>query len=139
MLTRVVCCALILLLSHVPLFAQNRFEPGAVLVYQGTVQKRDRDDSPAPSKQFELTILVREVTATGSQFDWLVDEQGAGAWPWIERFGRLTLNADRKPVGAAGPAVLMDHALGKAVVPIHAPLLAVVRRWPLEQRGVKVR
>ncbi|MBL8828825.1 MAG: TlpA family protein disulfide reductase [Planctomycetaceae bacterium] len=124
MLTRVVCCALILVLSPVPLWAQTRLEPGAVLVYQGTVQKRDRDDSPAPTKQFELTLLVREVTASGSQFDWLVDEQGAGAWPWIERFGRLSLNADRKPVGAAGPAVLMDHALGKSVVPIHAPLLA---------------
>lgn len=124
MLTRIACCVLFVLLSIATVDAQTALEPGSVLVYQGMVQKRDRDDTPAPSKQFELTILVREVTATGSQFDWLVDEQGAGAWPWIERFGRLTLNADRKPVGAAGPSVLMDHSLGKAVVPIHAPLLA---------------
>lgn len=123
MLFRCTLVALVWMWLPLVVAAQTQLAPGSVLLYQGSVQKRDRDDTPGANKQFELRMIVREVTATGSRFDWLVEEQGAGAWPWIERFGQLTLNAERRSSGSVGPSVLVEHSLGKSVVPIHVPLL----------------
>ena len=108
--------------------AADRLQPGDVLIYRGAIEKLERDNAPTPGKQFELTLIVRSSDESGTQFDWLIDEQGASAWPWIERFGRLAISADGKPVGAAGPSALYEHSLGKSVVPLHPPL------WPHEPK-----
>ncbi|HEX3654601.1 MAG TPA: redoxin domain-containing protein [Pirellulales bacterium] len=115
---------------------------GMQLTYRGTVAEMRRDRPPAqPAKSFDLTLLVAETGEAGSQLDWLVDERGAGGWPWLERFGRLALDAKSRPVGPLGPALLYDYGAGKSVIGLLPPLfeapqtLEIGATW--EQDGLK--
>lgn len=116
--------------------------PGLQLAYRGTVGEVRRDAPTAqPAKSFDLTVLVTDTGEAGTELDWVVDERGAGAWPWLERFGRLTLAADGRSVGSSGPALLYDYGSGKGVIGLLAPLaeppaaLELGTKW--EQDGLK--
>jgi hypothetical protein len=96
---------------------------GLQFSYRGTVAELRRDrPAPSPGKSFDLALLVADTGETGTQLDWLVDERGAGGWPWMERFGRLALDAKFGAVGPLGPALLYDYGGGKAVIGLLPPL-----------------
>lgn len=115
---------------------------GMQIAYRGTVTELRRDrPSAQPGKSFDLSLLVADRGESGAQLDWLVDERGAGGWPWLERFGRLALDAKSRPVGPLGPALLYDYGSGKAVIGLLPPLfeapqtLEIGTTW--EQDGLK--
>ncbi|MBX7165642.1 MAG: TlpA family protein disulfide reductase [Pirellulales bacterium] len=105
--------------------ADPALEPGTLLVYRGSIAEMGRDGVPGEAqKNFDLSVLVAEHNQGGTRLDWLLDEQGRGQWPWIERFGVWELNERGEPAGAAsGPALLYDRGDGTSIVPI-APLMA---------------
>lgn len=107
--------------------------PGTQFTFRGSVGevKRDRPQSPAAGKTFDLTLLVVETDKNGIDMDWLVDERGHGAWPWLERYGRLALDTEQNPIGPQGPALLYDYGAGKHPIPLVAPLFAAQTDQPL--------
>jgi len=116
--------------------------PGAQLTFRGKVSQA-RPEQPAAGeslKTFDLTLLVSESDDSGTRAFWLVDERGHGAWPWLDRFGQLALDARYRPVGAEGPALLYDYGTGKHPVVLLDPffeadtmqMLAVGTKWQQE-------
>jgi peroxiredoxin len=105
------------------------FTPGMQFSFQGSVAEvsRERPAPNAPSKRFDLTFVVSEADDSGMHLYWLVDERGQGQWPWLDRFGRLSLDANYKAIGPQGPALLYDYGSGKHVIPLTAPLLATTQ------------
>jgi alkyl hydroperoxide reductase subunit AhpC len=101
-------------------------KPGVQLSFRGGVieLRRDRAAAAAPNKSFDLTLLVSAADDAGLQLFWLTDERGQGGWPWLERFGRLHLDAKHKVVGDHGPALLYDYGSGKQAIPLLVPFLA---------------
>jgi peroxiredoxin len=102
---------------------EPRFEPGTLLHYQGSVAQSRRDDPAggAAEKTYDLTLLVSRSDDQGLDFYWLVEERGAGAFGWADRFGSWSQNAEGAAVGLQGPALLFDYGTGKHVVPLAAP------------------
>jgi len=102
---------------------EPRFEPGTLLHYQGSVAQARRDDAGggAAEKTFDLTLLITRSDESGLDFYWLVEERGAGAFGWADRFGSWSQNAEGAAVGSQGPALLFDYGTGKHVVPLGAP------------------
>lgn len=115
--------ALVLLL---PTAAEASLARGTQLTFRGSVAEvaRDRNPPSQPGKTFDLILWVMEADESGSQLHWLIDERGQGAWPWIERFGRLVLDAHGKAVGPQGPALLYDYGTGRNVIPLAPPFLS---------------
>ena len=126
---------LLLVLPFTPA-AEPILAPGAQFTFRGSVAEasRDRGQPAQPGKSFDLILWVAESDDSGTQLYWLVDERGQGAWPWVERFGRLVLDKNGKPIGPSGPALLYDYGTGKNVIPILAPF--VVSELPLA-KGVE--
>jgi len=105
---------------------ENALKPGTQLLYRGSVAELQAGRAPAdPSKTFELTLWVAEAGESGTKFYWLVDERGQGHWPWPERFGELSLDAEGLTAGVPGPALLYDYGGGRSVIPLVAPLVIV--------------
>jgi hypothetical protein len=123
--------------------AEGRPAAGTQWTYRGGVSevKRDRPPAPQASKSFDLTLIVAESGENGTHLYWIVDERGQGAWPWLERFGRLSLDPHGKAIGPVGPALLYDYGAGKSVIALLPPLLippeelAGGKSW--EQDGLK--
>jgi peroxiredoxin len=114
--------------------ADTVLQPGTQLVYRGGVSEVRRDGPAAaqPSKSFDLTLLVISSDPTGTQLYWLVEERGQGAWPWWERFGRLALDANFRPIGPQGPALLYDYGAGRSPIPLLAPFFERLKDQPLD-------
>jgi hypothetical protein len=104
--------------------ADPAINAGTQLTFRGSVAEASRDPSAAAKsgKSFDLVVLVSEVDDAGTDFYWLVDERGRGAWPWLERFGHLALDAKLKPIGLRGPSLLYDYGEGKSTIPLISPL-----------------
>lgn len=136
--------ALYPLLAVLPAAAVPPEAPAAGMqwVYRGSVAELRRDRPNAqPAKTFDLTLLVLDTGEHGTQLDWLVDERGAGGWPWLEQFGRWALDAKNRPVGPLGPSLLYDYGSGKAVIGLLGPLASAPQTLELgtswEHDGLK--
>lgn len=97
-------------------------EVGTRLEFQGSVALRNDDSAGRARKTFDLTLWITKSDHQNGEMFWLVDERGQGAWPWSERFGRLTFDSRWRPTGR-GPSIVYDRGDGRAVVPIVLPLL----------------
>ena len=93
-------------------------EGPAEVRYRGSLSPAGRDGTGAPVKKFDVYSLVHPEATGGFTVTFLVDERGSGAWPWPERFGRLSLDASRQS-GNAGVRVL--HEFGDKLWPITVP------------------
>lgn len=104
--------------------ADPMLEPGVQLSYRGTVALLEGNGSTGPvEKKFDLTLLVSERSDDGATLYWLLDETGRGSWPWIERFGRLRLNAVWRHADGNAPALLYDLGESTSIIEIAPPLL----------------
>ncbi len=99
-------------------------EAGTLIAYQGQVAPVGEDHTVGDAeKTFDLTVLV---AGDGEQLfmcHWLIDERGRGAWPWLERFGRVMFypEGQEKPAGLA-PSLLYNWGDDESVIEL-APLL----------------
>ena len=79
-------------------FVNTQEESGGFeIFYRGRVQ-RVRDAEASPSKDFRLYIFV------DAESHFLLEESGAGGWPWYLRFGRFT--GDK---GRSSPSLLFTY------------------------------
>ncbi|HUY92311.1 MAG TPA: TlpA disulfide reductase family protein [Pirellulales bacterium] len=107
------------------LAAEVQLAPGTQWAFRGSVAKLNADRSPGEAaKTFDVTYFVAEADASGSKIYWLLEERGQGHWPWSERFGVLTLDAQGLPGGSVGPSLLYDYGAGKSMIALPLPLLA---------------
>ncbi|HUY34053.1 MAG TPA: TlpA disulfide reductase family protein [Pirellulales bacterium] len=105
---------------------ETALRPGTQLVYRGDVAEFQPGRAAGePAKTFDLTLWVVEADESATKVYWLLDERGQGHWPWPERFGELSLDANGQATGAPGPALLYDYGAGRSVIPLPAPLLRV--------------
>ncbi|HVC96183.1 MAG TPA: TlpA disulfide reductase family protein [Pirellulales bacterium] len=105
---------------------ETALKPGTQLLYRGGVAELQAGRSPGePSKTFDLTLWVAEANESGTKFYWLVDERGQGHWPWPERFGEWSLDAEGQAAGVPGPALLYEYGGGRSVIPLVTPLVIV--------------
>jgi hypothetical protein len=102
--------------------AEAPLDDGVQLVFRGSVEPR-ADDGGNGGKSFDLSLWILEKHDGGAELFWLVDERGRGAFPWSERFGRLTVDRRWRTAGD-GPALLYDRGEGRSVVPIPLPFFA---------------
>ena len=109
-------------LTTVLLSADPAIPAGTQLNYRGTIEAR-AEEAGKPRKAFDLTLWITRADEAGAELIWLVDERGRGEFPWIERFGRLGLDAAWGS-NADGPAVLYDRGEGRNTVAIPLPFLA---------------
>jgi peroxiredoxin len=101
------------------------------LKFRGTVAALEADRKPGDAqKTFDLHLFVTERGEAGAKLLWYVDESGRGRWPWIERFGTVSVNAELKPSGD-GPALLYARDDGTSVIPLVLPLLSAPGGKPL--------
>jgi alkyl hydroperoxide reductase subunit AhpC len=65
------------------------------LRYRGTFSKatRDAEAMGEPVKRFDLYCLSTPRADGGREVAYVLDEQGAGGWPWPARFGTLATDA----------------------------------------------
>ena len=62
------------------------------LSFRGSVEPRV--ESPAGGqKTFDLTLWILQKSDAGAELFWLVDERGRGEFPWSQRFGRTSVDA----------------------------------------------
>ena len=120
---------LLSLLVATPLAAETAsgVEAGQQLVYRGTVSPCADGGAGEQSRQqktFELTWFVAAADASGAKLYWLVAERGRGAWPWVERFGVVSLDCAGESAGAAGPSLFYDYGEGESIVPLPLPVVA---------------
>lgn len=107
------------------LAADDPLRSGALLTYRGGVAQMQEDRTPGnPEKTFDLTLLLADIGGADARAYWRVDERGRGAWPWIERFGRLPVDAAWNAEAALLPSLLYDRGDGTTVIPIQLPMLA---------------
>ena len=110
------------------LAADVQLTPGTQWAYRGGVAQLKGDGSPGEAtKMFDLAYFVAEADASGSKIYWLLEERGQGHWPWSERFGVLTLDAQGLPGGSVAPSLLYDYGGGKSVISLPLPVLAADR------------
>jgi len=94
------------------------------LIFKGSVAAVGADRKPGQvQKAIVLHLFVARRGKSDTQLHWFVEESGRGRWPWLERFGTLSLNAQLKPSGV-GPSILYDYGEDASVRPIFLPLLA---------------
>jgi len=99
-------------------------EAGTLITYQGHVAPLNEDHLVGDAeKTFDLTVLISGSDEQSLSCLWLIDERGRGAWPWLERFGRVTFDAkSHKPSAGLGPSLLYDWGENQSVIEL-APLL----------------
>jgi hypothetical protein len=75
-------------------------EQGAVeFVYRGRVAKAGHaDPAEAPVKNFQLYGLSTPRPDGGRDVAFVVEEEGAGGWPWPARFGTVATDASLHPI-----------------------------------------
>lgn len=96
---------------------------GTQLSFRGSIAQLDRDRAAQPAqKSFDLLLIVAESEANKRVY-WTIDERGRGAWPWVERFGSLTLDDRWQRGQQRGPTLLYDLGESKSAVPVTLPLL----------------
>lgn len=101
---------------------EPKLAEGVQLHYQGTVAQADRDPAArTASKTFDVTLLVTSHGADSTDYYWLIDERGQGAFSWTERFGRWTQTAEGTGGDRQGPALLYDYGAGKHVIALSGP------------------
>jgi hypothetical protein len=103
--------------------ADVRLVPDTQLNYRGSIEQRGGEEGAKSRKAFDLTMWVAKSGPAGSELFWLLEEKGRGAWPWTQRFGRLSLDAAGK-ADSSGPSLLYDRGEAQSVVPLPAPVLA---------------
>jgi peroxiredoxin len=106
-------------LSPLVVAADAPLDVGAQLVFRGGITPA-AEAADTSGKSFDLTLWIVAKSDAGADVFWLVDERGKGEFPWLSRFGRLSLDA-RWQSAADGPAVLYDRGEGKSVVPLPLP------------------
>lgn len=94
----------------------------AELRYSGIVAPLTRDGERAPAKRFDVYCLLRRPEDQSCKIGFLVDERGAGAWAWPERFGMLELDAENQPQGPGRIQVLHEHDNTLYPLPVPQPL-----------------
>jgi alkyl hydroperoxide reductase subunit AhpC len=100
-------------------------QSGTLLSYRGSVAQMQQDRTPgAAEKTFDLTLLLAGIGGNDARVYWRVDERGRGAWPWIERFGSVPVDASWQGESALLPSLLYDREDGTTVIPLELPLLA---------------
>ncbi len=95
---------------------------GTQLNFRGGVEARVEEPGKG-RKTFDLTLWILKQSDAAAEIFWLIDERGRGEFPWSQRFGRVSVDAQWR-TAAAGPAVLYDRGDGRSVVPISWPFLA---------------
>ncbi|HET6326010.1 MAG TPA: TlpA disulfide reductase family protein [Planctomycetaceae bacterium] len=90
------------------------------LRYRGTFSKasRDAEATGEPVKRFDLYCLSTPHADGGRDVAYVLDEQGAGGWPWPARFGTLAADAGLHP-GKNRMRLLHDH--GGTAYPLVLP------------------
>lgn len=108
-----------------PTFLQaDGLSPGMLLSYRGTIAPLGRDRTAGePQKTFDLLIVVADAEDGGHRLCWTTEERGRGAWPWVERFGGLTVDKSWRQKDQAGPTLLYDLGEAKSAVAITLPML----------------
>jgi len=107
-------------------------QSGQQFTYRGTVaiHEETADASASQPKSFDLNWIVAKADDQGAKVYWWIDERGHGAFPWADRFGVVSLDAQgQPPAGNAGPALLFDYGDGESVVPLPT-LLAPTEKPP---------
>lgn len=98
--------------------------PGTLLSYRGTIAPLSRDRTASePQKTFDLLIILADAEDGGHRLCWTTEERGRGAWPWVERFGSITVDKLWKQGQRSGPTLLYDLGEAKSAVAIPLPLL----------------
>ena len=133
------------LLMSLATISAAEIQQGTQLTYQGTVQLLDDNGAADSSKSFTLSLWIGKYDDTGSTIYWVVDEQGRGRWPWVERFGKMALNSNGEiQKKDSSPALLYDYGDGKSVVSLLSPLLrsakeiAAGKKWQAGQEHFEV-
>lgn len=106
-------------LSPMVVAADAPLDVGTQLVFRGGITPA-AEAADTSGKSFDLTLWIVAKSDSGADVFWLVDERGKGEFPWVSRFGRVSLDA-RWRSAADGPAVLYDRGEGKSVVPVPTP------------------
>ena len=97
---------------------------GTQVTYKGSVAPlTEQRTVGSPGKTFELVLVFDDVTDSSARVYWHIEESGSGRWPWSERFGVWSADADWKFTGI-GPSLLYDRGEGTSVIPLAAPVLA---------------
>lgn len=113
------------LLASAVTCAAEGLPAGTQLSFRGSVSPLDKDrTAQQPQKTFDLLLIVGEGSAAGRRLYWTIDERGRGAWPWVERFGSLSVDQRWQPADQAGPTLLYDLGDGQSPVAIPLPMLA---------------
>jgi len=100
--------------------------PGKRLTYRGSVTSVKESPS-SPDKKFSFALLVSEREEETATFDWLVQEQGAGGWSWVDRFGRMKLREFDRVVEGRGPSLLYDYGSGAGIIALEPPFFEAGR------------
>lgn len=97
---------------------------GTQVTYKGSVAPLTeyRTVGP-PGKTFELVLVFDDVSDSGAKVYWHLEESGSGRWPWMERFGVWSADAEGNLSGLA-PSLLYDRGEGSSVIILGAPLVA---------------
>lgn len=113
------------------------------LQYKGSLEQVSRTEANAEVKQFDLYCLLQD-QGQGAKIAFLVDERGGGGWPWPERFGEMTLNANDQPTNATRIRVLHNHEGTLYPLPLPQPLfeytekLAPEATWTADKKRYEV-
>jgi peroxiredoxin len=92
------------------------------LRYTGGVAAYQRGGLEEPAKTYNGTFVVTKKDG-GGFIDYQITETGtAGQWPWPERFGRVTFDAELSPTNKARPQLLYEHNGTKYPVDLRSPL-----------------
>jgi peroxiredoxin len=121
-----------LLLAPMAVGDDATLQSASLLSYRGSVAARREDRTTAEAeKTFDWMLLVSQADGQRRQLSWAVEERGRGAWPWVERFGQLSLPDDGQPAAAAMPAIVYDRDESASVIELPLPFLT--SQEPLEE------
>jgi len=110
-------------LFALPLLAGQFDDAAAVeLRYTGTLAKAARAADDTPVKRFNLYCLVTREPAGGRKLAFVVNERGAGAWSWPERFGSVAIDAQSKQISPGTPRLLYDYEGNPLIIPLPLPV-----------------